>query len=75
MIRTVVWFGVGGFFTACYANLVRGLPMWRSRYLYRMFPLVVFLVLVYCIDRACDHRFSSYQFWSKCQERSKVISS
>ncbi|XP_073252857.1 uncharacterized protein [Porites lutea] len=30
MIRTVVWFGVGGFFTACYANLVRGLPMWRK---------------------------------------------
>ena len=31
MIRTVVWFGVGGLFTACYANLVRGLPMWRSK--------------------------------------------
>lgn len=32
MIRTIVWFGVGGFFTASYANLVRGLPMWRSEY-------------------------------------------
>ena len=47
MIRTVVWFGVGGFFTACYANLVRGLPMWRSKYLYRMVPLVVGVGLLY----------------------------
>ncbi|KAK3741578.1 hypothetical protein QZH41_012515 [Actinostola sp. cb2023] len=30
MIRTIVFFGVGGLFTACYSNVVRRLPMWRA---------------------------------------------
>ncbi|XP_032231170.2 uncharacterized protein LOC116614363 [Nematostella vectensis] len=30
MIRTIVFFGAGGLFTACYSNLVRRLPMWRK---------------------------------------------
>lgn len=30
MIRTVVWFGVGGFFTSCFANAVRHIPVLKK---------------------------------------------
>jgi hypothetical protein len=26
MLRTIVWFGAGGFFTSCFANAVRRIP-------------------------------------------------
>ena len=27
MLRTLVWFGAGGFFTSCFANAVRRIPV------------------------------------------------
>lgn len=30
MIRTIVWFGVGGFFTSCVANAVRNIPVLKK---------------------------------------------
>merc|ERR1712189_19492 len=30
MIKTIVWFGCGGFFTACYSNAVRRYPVFRK---------------------------------------------
>ena len=39
MIRTIVFFGAGGLFTACYSNLVRRLPMWRSKSEFNVFSV------------------------------------
>lgn len=30
MLRTIVWFGAGGFFTTCFANAVRRIPVFKK---------------------------------------------
>ena len=30
MLRTIVWFGAGGFFTSCFANAVRRIPVLKK---------------------------------------------
>jgi hypothetical protein len=59
MLRTVVFFSAGGFFTACYSNAVRRYPVFRKPLLHVACTLVGFTIgtIFHKYEEGSEERF------------------